>query len=102
MPDSSKFFDKVQDETAKTVATGIGQQLTGTTPEYKTEINYSSVPTIDLGTTSGIRMAKNYGFDPRAFEQNINYFNENPIGGSAVQANLYRQYLNSFTRPPAL
>ena len=51
-------------------------------------------------TTSGIRMAKDYGFDPRAFEQNINYFNENPIGGSAVEANLYRQYRDSFTQPP--
>tara|TARA_A100000172_G_scaffold54180_1_gene34437 strand:+ start:2057 stop:3292 length:1236 start_codon:yes stop_codon:yes gene_type:complete len=97
MPDSSKFLDKVQDRTAKTVGTGIGQQLTGTTPEYKTEINYSAIPTIDLGTTSGIRMARNYGFDPRAFEQNIDFFNQNPYGSSAVLANVHSQYKEAFT-----
>lgn len=106
------FADKVTDfvsdtgeELTKEAKSSIvDQTLTGLNLKEDPELEYNtfvaSIPTIDLGTTSGIRMAKDYGFDPRAFEQNINYFNENPIGGSAVEANLYRQYKDSFTQPP--
>ena len=42
-------------------------------------------------------MARDYGFDPRAYEQNIDFFNQNPYGSSAFLANIHSQYKEAFT-----
>ena len=79
----------------------VDQTLTGLNLRKDPELEYNtfvaSIPTIDLGTTSGIRMARDYGFDPRAYEQNIDFFNQNPYGSSAFLANIHSQYKEAFT-----
>jgi|TARA_R110000803_G_scaffold79556_1_gene145226 hypothetical protein len=52
----------------------------------------SNVVLPDVDSTS-IRMSNGVEFDPRAYEQNQDFFNQNPIGNSAKQWGQHQQYL---------